>query len=374
MKRILIFLAAWLIVGASHASDTTFHGCYAVLKNDTLRVGNTLIERQWLWNEGAPVPVSIINKRVTPSRITVMEGFEKLPVVPASSDFTVEKSEETAISHASLKAVIISDYHNYKQKTIISVYPGSPAIRIQYAFMSSTGNGAPEGLETFTLDRITLPSLHYTLKTVEFFDRTDVNNNLVNESTFLPFTSVIRKKGNVLMASSNTGFDSFFILKEAPCSFVQLNYPGYDFEIDRTKINVTGSGLVASDLSDTSWTPSYAAVIGIASGDYPPGYYLRAYQKNIRNHDNDRDEMIMMNTWGDRNRDASIGEEFCLREIDACVKYHITHFQIDDGWQTGASTNSANPKGRLWNRWTVDDWQPNPRTLPERFSKRGELC
>ena len=357
------------MVSASFATNATFHGCYATVKNDTLRVGNSLVERRWLLNGGALVPVSIINKSVFPLRITSMKDIEKTSVLPASYDLSIEKSEETAISHASLSAVIISDYPDYRQKTIISIYPGSPAIRIQYAFRLSAGHEAPDTFRTFTLDRISLPSLHYTLKSVEFFDRTDVNNNLVDESTFLPFTTVIRKKGNVLLATTNTGYDSYFILKEAPCSFVQLNYPGYDFEIDRTKINVVGSGLAPSDLSDTAWTPSYSAVIGVSSDKYPIEYYLRAYQKHIRNHNNNRDEMIMMNTWGDRNRDASVGEEFCLREIDACVKYGVTHFQIDDGWQAGASTNSANPKGRLWNRWTVDDWQPNAERFPNGFKK-----
>ena len=196
----------------------------------------------------------------------------------------------------------------------------------------------------------------------------------MNESTFLPFTSVIRKKGNVLLAKSNTGYDSFFILKEAPCSFVQLNYPGYDFEISGTKIAVAGPGLKLTDLNTDGWTPAYSAVTGVSSNEYPIEYYLRAYQKKIRNHDNSRDEMIMMNTWGDRNKDASIGEEFCLREIDACVKYGITHFQIDDGWQAGASTNSANPKGRLWNRWTVEDWQPNAERFPNGFEKVAEYA
>ena len=159
--------------------SAAFTAVMLMLENDTLRVGNTLIERQWLWNNGALVPVSIINKTVLPYRITEMPVMDMPAVSPSSSDFAVEEAGETAISHAMLSAVIISDYSDYRQKTVISVYPESPAVRIQYAFKSAPGDQGPADLEEFILDRITLPSLHYTIKTVEFFDRTDVNNNLV---------------------------------------------------------------------------------------------------------------------------------------------------------------------------------------------------
>jgi hypothetical protein len=51
--------------------------------------------------------------------------------------------------------------------------------------------------------------------------------------------------------------------------------------------------------------------------------------------------MIMMNTWGDRGQDGKINEKFILRELEAGAKLGITHFQIDDGWQQGLSSNSA---------------------------------
>ena len=369
MKQILIILlTGLLLINTSYTSADDFEGCYARLKNDTLFAGNSFIERQWLWNNGNLTPVRLINKSVYPNRITEMTGIARDSIHPLSAELKINQMKETTVSHAMLQAEIISDYGGYKKKTIISIYHGTPAIRMQYAFLVANDTDAPPGLQEFVIDRFSLPSLHYTIKTVEFFDRTDVMNNLVNEETFLPFPTTIRKRGNLMMAESNDGHDSFYFLKEAPCSFVQLNYAGFDFEVKGRQIAVAGSGLADTDLVPGEWLPAYSVVLGIATGDYPVEYSLRAYQKNLRNHDDRRDEMIMMNTWGDRNRDASIGQEFCLREIDACVKYGITHFQIDDGWQTGFSTNSANPGGNLWDRWTVKDWQPASEKFPDGFA------
>lgn len=74
---------------------------------------------------------------------------------------------------------------------------------------------------------------------------------------------------------------------------------------------------------------------------------LRSYQKNIRRHFRNRDEMVMMNTWGDRSQDTKVNEAFCLQELERAAKLGITHFQIDDGWQVGKSPNSAVAKGSL---------------------------
>jgi alpha-galactosidase len=61
--------------------------------------------------------------------------------------------------------------------------------------------------------------------------------------------------------------------------------------------------------------------------------------------------MIMMNTWGDRNQDSKINEKFSLLEVEKAAELGITHFQIDDGWQTGKSPNSATAKGFFKDIW-----------------------
>lgn len=69
------------------------------------------------------------------------------------------------------------------------------------------------------------------------------------------------------------------------------------------------------------------------------------YQKQLRHHTAAQDEMIMLNTWGDRSQDAKIDEAFCLAELDRAARMGITLFQLDDGWQSGKSPNSKTAGG-----------------------------
>lgn len=103
---------------------------------------------------------------------------------------------------------------------------------------------------------------------------------------------------------------------------------------------------------------------------------LRSYQKNIRTYRADRDEMIMMNTWGDRSQDSKVNESFCLKELERAARLGITHFQIDDGWQIGKSPNSAVARGSFKNIWDNKDyWKPDPQKYPRGLHpivKRGK--
>jgi hypothetical protein len=75
--------------------------------------------------------------------------------------------------------------------------------------------------------------------------------------------------------------------------------------------------------------------------------------------------MVMMNTWGDRSQDSKINEKFCMDEIERAAKLGITHFQIDDGWQSGKSPNSKIAKGSFKNIWDNPDyWTPDPAKYP----------
>jgi hypothetical protein len=92
---------------------------------------------------------------------------------------------------------------------------------------------------------------------------------------------------------------------------------------------------------------------------------LRAYQERVRVHAPGRDEMILLNTWGDRGQDTRIGEAFALAELDRAARLGVTHFQLDDGWQAGRSSNSAYTGGSLEGIWARDDyWAPHPGRFP----------
>ena len=76
-------------------------------------------------------------------------------------------------------------------------------------------------------------------------------------------------------------------------------------------------------------------------------------------------------------------EKFALEELEAGAKLGITHFQLDDGWQNGRSSNSAQKGGSLENIWNNKNyWEPHPEKFPnglEPIVKKGkelgiEIC
>jgi len=365
-----IKILAGLILAMSSVLYSYAGTCYYSHNQDTIIIGNEIIERQWIWKDGNLYPTKIKNKDLKTEYLeTDIPISPENSVIPLSTSLEQYTHQQNSIANEEFQVIAIASFTGYDKKIILSIKEKSPAIRVQYFFMIKKEFTKIPELETQVLDSFSLPSIHYTIKSVEFFDRTDVNNNLVQENIFLPFLHPFETRGNILFAESNLDQGSFFVIKEAPCSFVQLNYQGLDFIVDKEKIFVIGNGLTNTDMLLNTWVSSYASVIGVVPANTPPEYALRSYQKTLRRHLPERDEMIMMNTWGDRNRDASINENFCLKEIDACVKYGFTHFQIDDGWQTGLSKNSANSGGRLWDQWEEEHWQPHPERFPNGLGK-----
>ena len=98
------------------------------------------------------------------------------------------------------------------------------------------------------------------------------------------------------------------MLKEAPCSDMQLAYPGCDFVSLRSETQVVGLGVQPEDLQADEWTRCYGVVTGVAGSDeYSLLSALRAYQSNLRVHKSGRDHMVLLNTWGDRSKTDRLG-------------------------------------------------------------------
>jgi len=201
---------------------------------------------------------------------------------------------------------------------------------------------------------------------VQFFDITDRRNTLVAEQSILPYRHETRLAGNLLLIQDTLDGRGLFVLKEAPCSDVQLAGEGYDFGCRIGEIQVVGNGLQASDLAEDEWTRGYGVVVGVASdGKRQLLKALRVYQEQVRIHKPERDDMILLNTWGDRGQDTRINERFCLAELDRAARLGATHFQLDDGWQSGRSSNSAFAGGSLDDIWAREDyWAPHPARFP----------
>lgn len=400
-KSIILLIITFLSITSYSQGNT-----YGYLQNDTLVIGNDLIERKFVWNKGNVITHSLkdkssnyvwFNKNQKPD-------FHITKDTPEATDasFNVQEVAENVIHPAYLEATVSFTLDKLQVKRVFHIYKNSATIACNTflkGYTNSVFGGRTENLAdkkniefvedmkskqvTALLDQFQPGGNHWQMKTVEFYDITDWNNNLVFETKVIPY----RKnsyRGNLLFAHNPIEEKGFFFLKEAPCSSVQLAYNGNDFTAEFGHFSVTGLGINEHDLTEDAWVETYSVVMGVYSGgELEQLNALRSYQKNLRKLLPGRDEMVMMNTWGDRSQDSKVNEKFSLLEVERAAQLGTTHFQIDDGWQVGKSPNSALAKGSFKNIWDNPDyWKPDPVKYPRGLHpivKRGkelgvEIC
>lgn len=383
LKLIILFIIVAFCFPANSQKNY-----YSRLQNDTLVIGNLLVERKFIWNDGNLITYSLTDKVGN----HVWYNKNKRPDFHISNNtpkainavFNAREIKENAIHPAYWETTVSFTLDELDIKRVFRVYGNSPVIACDTylkGYSNSVFGGRTENLAdkkniefaedmktkqvTAILDQFNPGGNHWQMKTVEFYDVTDWNNNLVFETNVIPY----RKnsyRGNLLFAHNPTEEKGFFFLKEAPCSSVQLAYNGNDFTAEFGHFTVTGLGINEHDLKKDEWVKTYGVVTGIYNGgELEQLSALRSYQKNLRRLLSERDEMVMMNTWGDRSQDSKVNEKFSLIEVERAAELGMTHFQIDDGWQAGRSPNSAIAKGSFKNIWDNPDyWKPDPVKYP----------
>ncbi len=365
--------------------------CRAVLQNDTLTLENTKIKRTFLWNNGALQSTGIYNKitgKFTTGNTTAGKADFFFPGITAKATNGTFRTYNVAANNASyenVNAEVMVTTGTITIKRVFRIYNNCPAIVCDYYVKGTAGDWVSYFAELETLkniedenakkaaegkilfsERLPITGTHWQVKAVEFYDASDYNNNLVQEYPRLMYARENKLRGNLLFARNQLTNEGFYVLKEAPVSSIQLQYQGFDFTTVRDEIKVAGLGIGPKDISETEWVRGYSIVVGIDEGGGEIGLLqsLRKYQEQQRVYKEERDAMILSNTWGDRNRDSRINEAFILTELDAAAKFGVTHYQIDDGWQTGLSSNSA-LGGSLANIWSNPHyWDINKNKFP----------
>ena len=396
MRKLLIPVALLLCLSAQSQP-------YARLEGDTLILGNNLMERRFAWNGGAVSTLSLTDRITGVVRAAAgrQPDFVLTSGDVAGGRFEMETVPGTALRpehllvriHYSQGSVEVRrEYRIFEDVPAIGCDQGSVEVRREYrifedvpaigcdtylrgAFLGklagetdrdadrknieSTADMATKAVDGATLERVAIPGEHWRCTAVEFRDVTDWNNTLVFEDRFIPYRK-LGYRGNLLFAQDRAG--GFFLLKEAPCSNVQLHYGGNDFYADHEGFSVTGIGIEPADIRPDRWTRLYGCVLGVYGPSRSAGLLaLRAWQNTVRASE----DMIMMNTWGDRSQDSKVNESFCLAELERAARLGMTVFQIDDGWQSGKSPNSILAKGSFRNIWDNPDyWTPDPVKYP----------
>lgn len=374
------------------ASMTDLSRCRAERSGDRLVLENARMRRTFAWDDGRLLGVSVedlaTGQRWEPAKAVSTFALPGEAESATDGTLAVEPVAETSVTPAHLRATIECAFGTLRVRRVFEIYPDAPAIRCRVYLRgrpaaagwrsAAAGEGVLLNIESLSteaggdfkapqLDHVAWSRPHVAAKAVQFFDITDRRNNLVREHPLVPYRSPMMLRGNILLVRDELADAGLFFVKEAPCSDVQLADPGCDFSITRSEASVVGLGADPADVREDEWLPCYGCVVGVGPADeHALLANLREYQNHLRRLLPDRDEMVLLNTWGDRGQDRRIGHDFAMRELELASKLGVTHFQLDDGWQKGKSSNSATAGGFLtsiWDRQT-DYWEPHPERFP----------
>ena len=384
MKRLYFCIAILLICAGANAAPTW----YARMSADTLTIGNSLIERTFIWNGGNLMTLTLkdLHSGICHHSMNIRPDLQLIKSESPAFDGNLDIVEvvRDEVHHAHLKVTVSFSLEGLNVRRVFRIYEDVPAIACdtwlngtmgKVASSISENNADRKNIEsrsdmknknvTAVLDQLHFKGQHWHAKAVEFWDVTDWNNNLVTERDIISYRKN-NYRGNILFVRNGIDGNGFYFLKEAPCSSVQLAHKGADFIADFGHFMVTGVGVSEKDVSPEDWTKAYSCVTGVfGKGELAALTALRKYQKKVRRYLPERDDMVMMNTWGDRSQDAKVNEKFCLAELEKASRLGVSHFQIDDGWQYGKSPNSAVAKGSFKNIWDNPEyWTPDPGKYP----------
>lgn len=399
MKLSLKLLAALLLLSSCTQAPLALSPSgapYAIREGDTLRLGNGCIERAFLWNDGALHTLSLTDKLSGRTWITEGEatdfalpghkfGHGVLDVREIPAELFRPAHLLVSVESHSVSLDLRREYRIYDGVSAISCdsyLRGSLSGEIASAAddpsrrknIESVADMALKAASEAVLDRLPLEGKHWHCSVVDFSDVTDWNDNLVRVQHFIPYRK-LSYRGNLLFARDKRDGEGVFFLKEAPCPSVQIGAGRADFTAADGHFQTVGTGILPADVDSEHWTRLYGSVTGVyGKGEFAALSALRAYQKAVRRSE----DMVMMNTWGDRSQDSKVNEAFCLNELELASRLGVSVFQIDDGWQSGKSPNSKLAKGSFKNIWDRPDyWTPDtlkyPRGLDPVVEKAREL-
>ncbi len=354
----------------------------AYIKNDTLYIQNSELIQKWIWNDGNISFWSSENKEngsIFLSKSKKPSYFIENNEFVKNISFSINIIEANYLEPKHVAVSIENEHKNLKIKRVFKLYENAPAVKIEtyldyrYLLHSEIENEVnSNGTEYFNkkmlpgqsaLFYFNMESQHTRLTAINFYDVTDVNDNLVEERNIIPYKWDTKLKGNIIIGEDLISTACFYVLKEAPNHSSQINYPGFDLKANNSRIIIPISGFSNTN-STQGWIKGYSIMMGVSDSYLGAKLSLRkAIRASILYSDKEH-EMIMQNTWGDRGKDGRVSEKFVINEIKKAAKLGITHFQIDDGWQQGLSQNSAHEGGKLWSEWGTEDWMPHNERFP----------
>lgn len=350
-------------------------GCFAHCDGGIVTIGNRRLVRRWKLTEQGLVPLSL-----------ALDGAEFLAGAPAEGPgmepagwrtFPAPLTRTGAPAlHAVLEYALPGIGRIVRHFAVAADTPAVTVERLSSAPESVPASGSgtsagPTGLEVdpgngsgCTVEReaacesFRADTPHLRLREYRFADQTDCHDNLLTLiETRLAVNEPLRLRGVLFGVENVLTRSGVLLLKLAPLPERRPLPDEVDFEWDTERFFLHGDRY--------PW-----AVIGYSGGIEGTTRELQRYQRDLRRFRSGCDGVALSNTWGDRNRDQALNENFMLGEIAIAAELGIDVCQIDDGWQAGVTVNSsraAEAGGGVWEGYHSANpgfWQVHPERFP----------
>ncbi len=360
-KRILNLVIILLASQWLYAQQVTFMDCQARLDDNSFELESSRISRTWKIQEGLLLPESLTDLATGVtwvSESTVSEGFSELDT-NRTVTMRCKTGQNRATEQDSLFVDIISKGSKATLTYHFQIFPDTPAI---VGGVSLENRGNADISMTSVLEQFKLTDTNLKLTAVSLRDRTDgYPDPLSKEKVFdLGDSQPLTLAGNIFIVE-NESKQGLMLVKHGPLPWSRPVKSVCDLSYDNKTMRFHETAL-----SNDRPQSYYYAILTYSQGRPGRIAQLQQYQRQLRQYNPKRDGMLLSNTWGDRNRDSRINESFIGKEIEAGAKLGVDIVQIDDGWQTGHSQNSAVKRGKWEDFWDsdFDFWQPDTKRFP----------
>ena len=369
------------------------NGTFFLLSGSVLRAGSSDFERVWhLGSDGTLLPQSFLD-RVSGIEWVVPETSPAETGEAAAATLT-EIPRSSILEADSLTAVLrlrgnsgsvtyrFQIFPNVRGVCLVRQSETVPAeIPAQTPDSPDSTAAAPTGIETDEvavaplvppvdtgrIDGFALTPQHLRLIHVSLQDQTDNYNEMAWEREWLLHTSekTITLPGCLFAVEDTLSGAGLIFLKEAPLPYARPNPTEFDLKVAPAARRVTLYG----EPAETEGAEYLVIVLTYEGGPFGRVAALQHYQRARRPYVPGRDGLHLSNTWGDRNRDERIQADFLTQEIEAGARLGVDIIQIDDGWQTGTTSNSvrAQTEGGVWEGFYAardNFWQVNKERFP----------
>lgn len=354
--------------------------CRAALENQVLTIENSRIRRRFAVGMEGLFPLEVCDLR---SGSAFQAEEAAAPVIP--SGFGADESPELRLEGSAEGGGFRAELF-YADGDCSAVFRFFLAPKLPFCSLHRIFRGdwtfpeedsgkmeGPNGVEISSvqpdgedvLDAVTLPGNHWDLETVQLFDQTDSHDTLAR--TFrepLYVRGRTRERGNLFLFTDRLTGRGLLLVKESPTHLNVLNQYPADLSVFDGTARLLGCGLPEGGGGRDF--RCFGSTVGVGDGSRILSEYKRFYLAQWTSAP--KRSFTMSNTWGDRHQDLAVCDSFIRREIDAAAMIGIDIVQIDDGWQKGATANSARRKGGVWEGYYAADpdfWRSDPEKFPE---------